>query len=77
MGGLPPTATGGAPLLAPGGNGALGNEALVLGPTWASGFAYRLLAFLDGNGDGLLDPWEPRGEGEAVAPARGLVLVVR
>lgn len=38
---------------------------------------YRLLAFLDGNANGLLDPWEPRGEAEAVAPARGLVLVVR
>ncbi|RTG95405.1 S8 family serine peptidase, partial [Thermus scotoductus] len=40
---LAPYSNRGAPLLAPGGNGALGNEALVLGPTWASGFAYRLL----------------------------------
>lgn len=38
---------------------------------------YRLLAFLDRDGDGALDPEEPRGEAEAVAPARGLVLVVR
>ncbi|WP_038043814.1 hypothetical protein [Thermus tengchongensis] len=42
----------------------------------APGLPYRLLAFLDGNGNGLLDPWEPRGEAEALAPARGVVLMV-
>ncbi|WP_236622581.1 S8 family serine peptidase [Thermus tengchongensis] len=40
---LAPYSNRGAPLLAPGGNGALGAEALVLGPSFASGFAYRLL----------------------------------
>ncbi len=33
---------------------------------------YRLLAFLDGDGDGLLDPEEPRGEAEATPPAAGV-----
>ncbi len=38
---------------------------------------YRLLAFLDRDGDGALDPEEPRGEAEARPPARGVRLLVR
>ncbi|WP_022799544.1 hypothetical protein [Thermus islandicus] len=33
---------------------------------------YRLLAFLDRDGDSLLDPEEPRGEVEATPPATGV-----
>lgn len=38
---------------------------------------YRLLAFLDRDGDGALDPEEPRGEAEARPPAAGTWLRVR
>lgn len=38
---------------------------------------YHLLVFLDRDGDGLLDPEEPRGEGEATPPAVGVRLLVR
>ncbi|MGC8876505.1 S8 family serine peptidase [Thermus sp.] len=37
---------------------------------------YRLLAFLDRDGDGLLDPEEPRGEAEAAPPQVGIRVVV-
>jgi len=40
------------------------------------GVAHRLLAFLDLDGDGLLDPGEPRRELELYPPAQGLSLVL-
>jgi serine protease len=40
------------------------------------GVAHRLLAFLDLDGDGLLDPGEPRTEQEVYPPAQGLSLVL-
>jgi hypothetical protein len=38
---------------------------------------HRLLAFLDGDGDGLLDRDEPWAEAQVSAPARGVRLPVR
>ncbi|MGK0620041.1 hypothetical protein [Meiothermus cerbereus] len=41
------------------------------------GEAYRLLAFLDADGNGTLDQEEPRDQVEVVAPVQGVGLVVR
>ncbi|MDM7324913.1 MAG: hypothetical protein P3W93_008050 [Thermus sp.] len=41
------------------------------------GLAYGLLAFLDTNGNGSLDPEEPRAGVRVVAPARGVRLVLQ
>ncbi len=38
---------------------------------------HRLLAFLDGDGDGVLDGLEPWAEAQVSAPARGVKLLVR
>jgi hypothetical protein len=43
----------------------------------ASPGPHRLLAFLDRDGDGLLDRDEPWGEAQVSAPARGVRLPVR
>ena len=43
----------------------------------ASPGQYRLLAFLDADGDGTLDQGEPRDQVEVVAPVQGVRLVVK